>query len=186
MTQKRHERGTVTALLLCLFYSIIYLEKEAEGMFQNPYLSGYNMNAYAGYGQNAQNTQPYAQRSEVVKVNGRNGADAYQLAPNSSILLLDEREPIIWLKTTDGAGYATVNPYSITPYQPEPPIDIKSLEERIARLEGRLNEQSDITGTRRGTDAADSWTNKKYNVNDEGKSKPYSYAEQSDKQQSAV
>lgn len=33
-------------------------------MFQNPYLTGYNMNTYAGYGQNTQNTQTYAQRCE--------------------------------------------------------------------------------------------------------------------------
>ena len=32
-------------------------------------------------------------RSEIVKVNGENGARAYQLAPNSSALLLDESAP---------------------------------------------------------------------------------------------
>lgn len=155
-------------------------------MFQNPYLSGYNMNPYAGYGQNVQNTQQYAQRCEVVKVNGRNGAEAFQLAPNSSILLLDEKEPIIWLKTTDGAGYATVAPYNITPYQPEPPIDIKSLEQRIARLEGALSEQSNNSGARRSTDAADSGASKKHYVNDAGKSEPYGYAQRADTEQSAV
>lgn len=157
-------------------------------MFQNPYLSGYGMNQYTGFGQNMQNTQntQYAQKYEVVRVNGRNGADAFQLAPNSSILLLDEKEPIIWLKTTDGAGYATVTPYSIALYQPEPPIDIRSLEARIARLEGRFNEQSDNTGSWRSTDAADRGADKKYHVDDEGKSKSYGYAQQSDKQQSAV
>ena len=31
-----------------------------------------------------------AQRCEIVRVNGKNGADAYQLAPNSSALLLEE------------------------------------------------------------------------------------------------
>ena len=35
------------------------------------------------------------QRQEIVRVNGKNGADAYQMAPNSSILLLDETAPII-------------------------------------------------------------------------------------------
>ena len=34
-------------------------------------------------------------RQEVVRVSGRNGAEAYQMAPNSSILLLDETAPII-------------------------------------------------------------------------------------------
>lgn len=82
-------------------------------------------------------TQP---KMEITKVNGRNGAEAYQLAPNSSVLLLDYQEPIVWLKTTDGAGYPTITPYTITPYKPEQPTDIKTLEQRIERLEMRLNE----------------------------------------------
>lgn len=104
-----------------------------------------------------QNYNPYMQqqnmlpaqtvtRQEIVKVNGENGARAYQIAPNSSVLLLDEQSPIVWLKTTDGAGYPTITPYTITPYQTEQQIDISSLESRIKRLEDRLNE-SDITGS---------------------------------------
>lgn len=76
-------------------------------------------------------------RQEVVRVNGRNGAEAYQMAPNSSVLLLDETAPIIWLKTTDGASYPTITGYKITP------IEIKNvdndlfeqLSNRITRLE---------------------------------------------------
>ena len=86
--------------------------------------------------------QPQLQRQEIIKVSGENGAKAYPLPPNSSVLLLDETMPIIWLKTTDGASYPTLTPYTITPYQPEQPIDTKSLEQRIARLEELINEQS--------------------------------------------
>lgn len=94
------------------------------------------------------NYQPAATKQEIVKVNGENGARAFNLAPNSSVLMLDEVQPIVWLKTTDGAGYATVTPYTITPYQPEIPVDVKSLEERIERLEGLINE-SDTKRTKR-------------------------------------
>lgn len=66
-------------------------------------------------------------KQEVVRVNGKKGAETYQLPPNSSILLLDESAPIVWLKTTDGAGYATVAPYDITPHQDEVPVDTKNL-----------------------------------------------------------
>ena len=87
-------------------------------------------------------TPQYIPKQEVVKVNGENGARALQIAPNSSALLLDENAPIVWLVITDGAGYKTVTPYSITPYQPEPPVDVKSLEERIKRLEEMFNGKS--------------------------------------------
>ena len=47
------------------------------------------------------------QRCQVIKVNGRNGADAFRMAADSSVLLLDENDPIVWLKTTDGAEHDT-------------------------------------------------------------------------------
>lgn len=80
---------------------------------------------------------------QITRVNGRNGADALRLAPNSSVLLMDENDPIVWLKVTDGAGYATVTPYSIAPYQAATPVDVNSLEERVKRLEEMINAKSD-------------------------------------------
>ena len=87
----------------------------------------------------------YQQRTEIIHVNGENGAKALQLAPNSNTLLLDNTAPIVWLVQTDGAGYKTVTPYSITPYQQEEPIDIKNLAERIERLEAKINDKSNTS-----------------------------------------
>ena len=100
----------------------------------NPY------NPYNPYQQNQQSFMPsQAPRQELVKVNGKPGAEAYQMAPNSSALLLDETAPIVWLAQTDGAGYKTLSPYSISPYQPEPPVDVKSLLQRVEKLEAMIN-----------------------------------------------
>lgn len=84
-----------------------------------------------------------ALRVKITRVNGRNGAEAFRLAPNSSILLMDENDPIVWLKQTDGAGYATVMPYTVAPYQAAAPVDVNSLENRVKRLEEILNAKSD-------------------------------------------
>lgn len=54
-----------------------------------------------------------SQEEHTVKVNGRPGAEAYQLAPNSDKLLLDSSAPIVWLVQTDGAGYKTLTPYDM-------------------------------------------------------------------------
>ena len=90
------------------------------------------------------NTFPYFQpRTEVVRVNGRNGAEAYAIGPNSSALLLDESGALVWLVTTDGAGYKTVAPYDISPHQTAPAPDFSSLEDRIKKLEERVNAASD-------------------------------------------
>lgn len=89
------------------------------------------------YGQQAQITQQ--PRREVVKVNGENGARAFPMGANSSALLLDESGVIVWLVTTDGAGYKSVAPFDITPHQTAPAPDFGSLEERIKRLEEKVN-----------------------------------------------
>lgn len=90
-----------------------------------------------------------APRYEVIQVNGENGARAFAMAPNSSALLMDATAPIVWLCTTDGAGYLTASPFSIAPYQTEKTVDVKTLEERIERLEARMSEQSDAAPAKR-------------------------------------
>lgn len=106
----------------------------------NPQYGGYQQNPYqARFNSMQGDTTP---RYDIVKVNGENGAKAFNLPPNSSVLLLDETAPIIWLKTTDGAGYPTITPYSITPYQAETKPDFNSLEARIKKLEDMIYEQS--------------------------------------------
>lgn len=105
--------------------------------FVNPYMPSQYQMPYQ---------TPQAQ-TQVVRVNGENGARAYQIGPNSSALLLDESGTMIWLCTTDGAGYKSVSAYDITPHQAQPPIDYDSIEQRIKRLEEFVNEfTSDSTG----------------------------------------
>ena len=99
---------------------------------QQDYLSRMNMNMNV-------NSFP---RYEIIKVKGQNGAEAFQMAPNSQILLLDENDPLIWFVQTDGAGYKTVTPYSITPFQPSPPVDLNSIEQRLSALEEKINAKS--------------------------------------------
>ena len=97
-----------------------------------------------------QSIQPQTQ-TKVVEVTGRAGADAYQLGPDSSILLLDNTAPIVWLVKTDGAGYKTLVAYDISPHAEEKPVDhYKELEDRIVKLEETVNaKQSDTTNARR-------------------------------------
>ena len=104
---------------------------------------------YMNYGQSFQQgyQQNYPQKCEIVRVSGRNGGEAFAMTPNSEALLLDTTAPIVWLAQTDGAGYKTLTPFSITPYQPEPEIDVKSLNDRITRLEELLNDESDTSKT---------------------------------------
>ena len=112
-------------------------------MYQTPY-------AYPNPYQNFNpTTVPQYSPQQVIKVNGRNGAEAYRMPANSSALLLDESAPIVWLAQTDGAGYKTITAYDITVHQEVPPIDVKTLEERISKLEEALHNESDTTNFKR-------------------------------------
>ena len=96
----------------------------------------YQPNPYASYMGAPAMMNPYqsmaasAQQMQVVKVNGEGGANAFNMGPNSSALLLDTSGTMIWAVTTDGAGYKTVVPYDITPHKDQEQIAVKSLEDR--------------------------------------------------------
>ena len=117
--------------------------KGGENMdYFNPYAA---LNPYI----QVQAAQQQQARQEVVKVNGENGARAYQIGANSSALLLDESGLMIWLVTTDGAGYKTCAAYDIAPHKTAPQADYAALEERITRLEGVINGNTRNTSTAR-------------------------------------
>lgn len=113
----------------------------------NPYYQYYPFQNQINQNQQIQQMQSNVYRQEILRVNGENGARAYQIAPNSSVLLLDEQNPIVYLKTSDSGGYATITAYSITPLKNQQSIDVNSLEERITRLEKIY--ESNFTGNER-------------------------------------
>lgn len=108
---------------------VVYTQEVRE-MYNNPYQAYMPM-------------QPMGASQQVIRVNGENGARTLAMPPNSSALVLDETAPLVWLCVTDGAGYKTVTPYSISVYKPETTPTMKEISERLARLEARLGE-SDI------------------------------------------
>ena len=116
----------------------------------NNYVSPY-LNPYAQYPNYQQQMTPQYPQEQVKKVNGENGARAFPLGANSSAWILDENGLISWLIVSDSAGYKTVTPYDITPHQQAKAPDYSTLESRIARLEGLVNEQytTDSTAIKR-------------------------------------
>ena len=123
--------------------------------YQNPFINPY------GYGQQMPqqfmpaNAAPAPQ--QVVRVNGENGARAFQIGANSSALLLDESGMLVWLVTSDGAGYKTVAAYDIMPHKAEPDKSYTDLETRVKKLEEMMG------GRRNGYTGNPSATGKKSN-----------------------
>ncbi len=87
--------------------------------------------------------QQSQQQIHTTKVNGRPGAEAFNMPANSDTILVDTTAPMMWFAQTDGAGYKTLAPYDITPHKEVKPEDqYKTLEERITKLEEALHAKS--------------------------------------------
>lgn len=84
---------------------------------------------------------PNYQTCKVPEVNGTNGANAYQIGANSSVLLLDTNLPIVYLKQTDGGGYATITAFDLVTHKDTATKNIEDINARLDKIEELLNEQ---------------------------------------------
>lgn len=57
-------------------------------------------------------TQP---ENNLIRVTGLDGAKAYQMGPNSTVALFDAGEDLMYVKTTDGAGFPTIQVFRFEP-----------------------------------------------------------------------
>ena len=129
---------------------------------QNQNMSPYNNYGRMNYnplnnGMNMKNLPHY----EVIRVNGRAGAEAFQMVENSSVLLLDETANIIWFAQTDGAGYKTLTPFTITQYIEQPPVDVNDLNDRVAQLENMIAEIKEAVSSGKSNTGNDAKPTKK-------------------------
>lgn len=56
----------------------------------------------------------YGQTNNLIRVNGIEGAKAYQMSPNGTVVLFDDNNDIFYLKTSDGAGFASIREFAFT------------------------------------------------------------------------
>lgn len=80
----------------------------------------------------------------LIRVTGLDGAKAYQLPANSSIALFDANDDVMYIKTTDGAGFPSIRAFRFSPIeavQPEPVVtdyvqrsEFDALAEQVRRL----------------------------------------------------
>jgi hypothetical protein len=112
------------------------------GMSYNPGTYGQNFYSYSG------NT-PANQNNGINWVQGLEGAKAYQLAPNSNIILLDSEQDRFYIKTSDNIGMCNLRTFDFTeiadnPNQnsPQNTIDMsnyvtrKELNEALNKIKG--------------------------------------------------
>ena len=134
---------------------------------QNPSFNNYiPYNSYTDNlaQQNANfNNQSFQSQTNITFVNGIEGAKAFQLRPNSSVLLMDSDNSKFYVKSTDNLGIANISSYSfvedknlpienVAANQPsntgeqntkiyeEMKIKIDELESKVDELQSKLND----------------------------------------------
>ena len=112
----------------------------------NPYMQ-------TGYPQMFPQPKPNAlPQQQVLQANGKQSIDMLQMAPNSSVLIMDTTAPIVWLCTSDGLGNVSSTPYDISLHKEAPQPDVSSIESRLANveriLEAMTNDKSNARSTK--------------------------------------
>lgn len=86
-------------------------------MFQNPYMPYIQQQMPQNQFSQFQQTQPQIQTQNLIRVNGIDGAKAYQMTPNSTVALFDSNEDIMYVKSTDGAGFPQIRRFKFVEMQ---------------------------------------------------------------------
>lgn len=60
------------------------------------------------------------QSMQLIRVTGMDGAKAYQMPPNSVVPLFDADNDIMYVKSTDGAGFPTIRAFAFQPIENKP------------------------------------------------------------------
>ena len=128
--------------------------------FMNPYMptmpgqfnpSNYmqNMNtqtpsAMAPFGSQMPTTQ---QNNGLIRVTGIDGAKAYQMPPNSVAALFDDSYDIMYVKSTDGAGFPTIRIFDFYEHKEEAhaqqqPVSVENFatKQELQMLQSQLEE----------------------------------------------
>lgn len=96
------------------------------------------------YGMYPFQTPLIQQTQNIQYVNGRQSAESYQMAPNSSVILMDSSKARFYMKQTDASGMATVKAYDFTEAEEDKPAEYvtkKEFEAYKAQMKG-VNDES--------------------------------------------
>ena len=83
--------------------------------------------------------------TQIQYVNDRQSAEAYQMSPNSSVILMDSNMPRFYMKQTDASGAFTVKAYDFKEVEAEKPpeyVTKAEFEKFKANLKGARHEST--------------------------------------------
>ena len=101
----------------------------------------YNNYTYPNYNQYSNND------TNLIFVNGLDGARGYRIRPQQTILLVDSTQSRIYLKSTDNLGIETMKTYSIAEVENKDTTDV---ETRLDKIEDNLTKIMETISNNKG------------------------------------
>ena len=101
----------------------------------------YNNYTYPNYNQYSNND------TNLIFVNGLDGARGYRIRPQQTILLVDSTQSRIYLKSTDNLGIETMKTYSIIEVENKDTTDV---ETRLDKIEDNLTKIMETISNNKG------------------------------------
>ena len=116
---------------------------------------------------------------QILQANGKASIDAIRMSPNSSVLIADTTEPIVWKCVSDGLGNVTAEAFDITHHKTEAEVEkettnnlLNQISERLERLENKY--ESVINRNYESTDEATYANSNDFSKSPDGFTKPRS------------
>ena len=75
---------------------------------------------------------------QILQANGKASIDALRMSPNSSVLIADQTQPIVWRCTSDSLGNVSSLAFDITPHKDESITEKEALASTLAEINDRL------------------------------------------------
>lgn len=117
-------------------------------------------NGFNGYAPNYAPTYSYAptpmnapKPSDLLQVNGLEGARNYPVSPNCRVVLFDSNQDIFYIKSTDAGGYPSISAFQFAPIQEQSQSapnyatkeDLSSLMDQINKLSKEVENYGKLT-----------------------------------------
>lgn len=65
----------------------------------------------------------YNNNNQLIRVTGLDGAKAYQMSANSTAALFDSGSDVMYIKSTDGAGFPTIRTFRFEEVKTDVPVN---------------------------------------------------------------
>lgn len=75
---------------------------------------------------------------QILQANGKASIDSIRMSPNSSALIADTTQPIVWKCISDGLGNVKAEAYDITPHKTEEQVEKENLNSTLNEINERL------------------------------------------------